>query len=216
MPDRRQILTAALVAGALGVPALAAPPLVPPALSAEDQALVTRAISYLQALTSGEARFTQRDGRGQSSQGTLHLQRPGKARFAYDPPSGLVVVSDGHVVTVADKRLKTFDRYPLGATPLSLFLAKTIRFDRGVQVTRVNRLPGAFELVARDITKKTAGELTLTFSDTPLALAGWTVSDAQGRSTQVRLSGLQRTGPLDPSLFVLKDARMAAPGRAKM
>jgi outer membrane lipoprotein-sorting protein len=117
---------------------------------------------------------------------------------------------------VADSRLKTFDAYPLVATPLSLFLAKTIRLDRGVQVTRVARAADGFTITARDGKKETAGQIALTFTDSPIALAGWTVTDAQSRSTQVRLQDLQRTSGLEPSLFILKDPRPKNVGRGKM
>ena len=60
-----------------------------------------------------------------------------------------------------------------------------------------------------------AGQITLSFTDNPLQLAGWTVTDAQGRPTQVQLRGLQRTSGLDKSLFVLKDPRPKNPGRSK-
>jgi outer membrane lipoprotein-sorting protein len=174
-------------------------------LSAADQALVDRATAYLQSLTEARGRFVQTDPRGATTQGSLYLKRPGKARFAYDAPSGLTVVSDGGNVAVHDARLKTFDRYPLSATPLSLFLAKNIRLDRGVTVTRVDRMADGFSITARDGSRKTAGQITLTFTDTPLALAAWTVTDAQGRSTRVRLQGLQRASGLANSLFVMRN-----------
>ena len=176
-----------------------------PGLSAADKALVDRATAYLQGVTEARARFVQTDARGNTSQGTVYLKRPGKARFAYDPPSGLLVVSDGGNVAVQDSRLKTFDRYPLQSTPLSLFLARNIRLDRGVTVTRVARMADGFSITARDATRKTAGQITLNFSNSPLALVGWTVTDAQGRATRVRLAGLQRTPGLSADLFVLKN-----------
>lgn len=176
-----------------------------PGLSAADKALVDRATAYLQGVTEARARFVQTDARGATSQGTVYLKRPGKARFAYDPPSGLLVVSDGGNVAVQDSRLKTFDRYPLQSTPLSLFLARNIRLDRGVTVTRVARMADGFSITARDATRKTAGQITLNFSNSPLALVGWTVTDAQGRATRVRLAGLQRTPGLSADLFVLKN-----------
>src|SRR4051812_46683436 len=120
-PDRRT-LSLALAAAALAGPAFAQPA-APAALSAADQALVSRAVAYLEGLTEAKARFVQTDARGRATTGQLFMKRPGKARFAYDPPSGLLVVSDGGVVSIHDARLKTFDSYPLGATPLSLFLA---------------------------------------------------------------------------------------------
>jgi len=213
MLDRRRLL---LTAAALALPALAHAADAPGALSAEDQALVDKAVAYLQGLTEAKGRFTQTDGRGAITTGELYLKRPGKARFAYDPPSGLTVVSDGGSVLVSDSRLKTFDSYPLGATPLSLFLAKTIRLDKGVQVTRVARAADGFTLTARDGKKETAGQLALTFSDNPMQLRSWAVTDAQGRTTQVRIDNLQPASGLAGELFVLKDPRPKNVGRGKL
>ena len=47
----------------------------------------------------------------------------------------------------------------------------------------------------------------LSFTDNPMRLAGWAVTDAQGHTTQVRVLGLERVSGLDPALFVLKDPR---------
>jgi outer membrane lipoprotein-sorting protein len=215
MMIRRRLLALA-AASAVLVPlgALAAPPA--PALAAEDQALVDKAVAYLQGLGEARGRFVQSDGRAAPTGGELFLKRPGKARFAYDPPSGLLVVSDGGRVIVQDKRLNTFTAYPLGATPLSLFLAKTIRLDNGVQVTRVTRAADGFSITARDGIKKNAGQIVLAFRDNPMSLVSWAVTDAQGRTTQVRITDLQRTQGLAPELFVLKDTRPTAAQRAGM
>jgi outer membrane lipoprotein-sorting protein len=204
--------TLALGLAALPLPALAQRA----ALSAEDRALVERAAAYLQGLTEAKGRFVQTDARGATSQGSLYLKRPGKARFEYDKPSGLLVVSDGGNVSIADSRLKTFDAYPLMATPLSLFLAREIRLDRGINVTRVTRMADGFSITARDAKKQAEGQITLTFSNNPLALIGWTVTDAQGASTRIRLTNLTKTSGLAPSLFVLKDPRPKNVGRGKM
>jgi len=201
---------------ALAATPLAGPAFAETALAPGDKALVDQAVAYLQGLGEAKARFVQTDARGQQSQGAVFLKRPGKARFAYDPPSGLLVVSDGSAVSVQDKRLKTFDKYPLMATPLSLFLAKNIRLDRGVQVTRVSRAADGFTIVARDGSKKTAGQIALTFKDAPMQLTGWTVTDAQGRGTTVRLIGLERTSGLAANLFQLQDPRPKNVGRGKV
>jgi outer membrane lipoprotein-sorting protein len=211
MSTRRTALAAATLA-ALPLPALAQNAALAPA----DQQLVAQATAYLESLAEAKGRFVQTDARGATSQGELFLKRPGKARFAYAPPSGLLVVSDGANVNIQDKRLKTFSAYPLMTTPLSLFLARQIRLDRGVRVTRVNRLADGFSITARDGKGKTAGEITLNFSSNPISLLGWTISDAQGQATRVRIVGLERTSGLASSLFVLKDPRPKNPGRARM
>ncbi len=189
---------------------LAAAPLalLPPAaaraqqgLSAEDQALVAKATAYLQGLTSAKGRFVQTDTRGSQTQGVLYMQRPGKARFEYEAPSSLLVISDGKVVSVADKRLKTVNRYWLSQTPLKLFLADEIRLDRGVHISRVARLNDGFQITAQDRAGKTKGQITLTFSDSPMQLLGWTITDARNAATRVRLTSLERASGLDPALF---------------
>lgn len=206
----RRSLTLALAATPLAGPAFAQ------ALAPADKALVDRAVAYLEGLAEAKARFVQTDARGHTTTGDVYLKRPGKARFAYDPPSGMLVVSDGHNVAVQDARLKSFDSYPLMATPLSFLLAKTIRLDKGVQITRVARMADGFAVTARDGKKETAGQMTVSFKDNPLTLAGWTILDPQGRTTRVQLQGLERTSGLPGTLFVLKDPRQKNPGRGKV
>lgn len=202
---------------------LAAPPLAgllsagpAAALPAADQALVNSAVAYLEGLTQARGTFVQTDSRGVTTQGEIFLKRPGKARFAYAPPSGLLVVSDGNLVSVANSKLKTFESYPLRATPLSLFLARQIRLDRGVQVTRVSRLADGFSITARDGKKEAEGQITLTFASAPLQLVGWTITDPQGQGTRVRLTRLEKVASLDDNLFVLKDPRNLRPGQPRM
>ena len=195
--DRRLLL-----AGLIATPAaLLAGSAMAAGLSDADKALVNKATAYLQNLDAAKGRFVQTDARGSQVQGSFFLQRPGKARFAYDAPASKLLVSDGRFVAEADTRLKTVNRYPLGQTPLALFLAKDIRLDKGVQVTRVSRLDGGFALTVQDGGKQARGSLTLNFSDKPMALMGWVINTVQG-STRVRLTSLERASGLDPKLFV--------------
>ncbi len=196
--------------GTANAQAPAASPVAAAPLPATDQALVDRAVAYLEGQTSTTGRFVQTDARGAVTQGTIALQRPGKARFEYDPPSGLLVVAGNGVVSVFDRRLKTFDSYPIRATPLGLFLAGRIKLDSGVKVTRVTRLSDGFSLTAEDPRKQTRGSITLNFSDKPLALLGWSLIDPRGSLTRVRLVDLKAAAGLNQSLFVLKDPRQTS------
>jgi outer membrane lipoprotein-sorting protein len=172
------------------------------ALSPEDSAVVARAVAYLEGLTSAKGRFVQTDQRGERAGGVLYLQRPGRARFEYAPPSGLVITSDGKTVVVSNPQLKTFQHYPLNATPLGLFLAKQIRLDRGARVTAVARSEGGFAITASDVRGEAQGQITLSFADNPLRLTGWTIADAQRRVTRVDLQDLAPVGDLPADLFV--------------
>lgn len=204
---KRRVLLLALAAAMSvgGSPAPARQPAPASRPAASDRALIDRASTYLQGLTSAEAKFSQTDPRGAVTTGTFSLQRPGKARFAYDPPAGLTVVADGINVNVYDARLKTFDQYPLKQTPLALLLGADVRFDRGALDAQAFRDPAGFAITVRDARKRSEGQLTLRFSQAPLTLTGWTVVDGQGGKTSVTLSGLKNGVALAPGLFVLSD-----------
>lgn len=174
-------------------------------LSAADKALVDQAAAYLQGLAMAKGDFIQTDARGRTTRGVFYMQRPGKARFEYAAPSGLLIVSDGSNVNVQDRRLKTFDRYPLGSTPLSLFLSRRVRLSEGVEVTRVVRSADGFQLFAKDGKRQAEGSIILAFAGNPMRLTEWTITDAQGGRTRVQLSSLQPVSGLSPSLFVLRD-----------
>lgn len=202
---------AASVALAAASPAAAAKPATPPpaALSKADKALMDQAAAYLNGLKSAQARFSQTDPRGAVTGGTFYLQRPGKARFAYDAPTDLTVVADGVNVNVYDGKLKTFDQYPVKQTPLTMLLGTNVKFDQAVVVTGVERTKDGFTVSIKDKKKQADGRLDLNFSTGPMALTGWTVLDAQGLRTTVRLSGLKTGVALDSGLFVLRDPRPA-------
>jgi outer membrane lipoprotein-sorting protein len=205
----RRHLIAALVS-VLAVGAAAAAPVPPPpppgaSLSAEDRALVDKAVAYLDSLGEARGRFVQTDPKGRTSGGDLYLDRPGKARFEYGSPATLLVVADGRSVAVLDRRLKTFQRYALGSTPLALFLQRPVKLGGKVEVTHVERSAGGFSLTAKSGVRGMKGQITLTFSDEPVAIQQWSLVDAQGARTTVRITGLEPAHGLDPGLFVLRD-----------
>lgn len=204
-PVIRRTLLAAAVSTAL--PSAWAGELRAEPLSDQDNADLGRVIAYLDGLTDDEGRFVQTDARGGQLKGSFHLQRPGKARFDYDAPSGLSIASDGHMVVVVDQRLKTIKSLPLSFTPLGLFLSRHVRLDRGVRVRRIIREGGLLTVVAEDAHRTAKGRIALNFTDSPLALAGWTLTDPRGAVVRVRLESFQPAPPKDAAFFHLADPR---------
>lgn len=181
-------------------------------LSAEDRAAVQQAQAYLQGLTSAQGTFVETTGANRR-EGRFYLQRPGKMRFEYTNPAGLVVVSDGSNVKRYDPRLNVFRQVPFSATPLSTFLGRDVRLDRGVTITRVTRMDsGAFAITARDSRRPNEGSAILAFAGSPMRLQEWTITDAQGTRTRTQLTTLQPASGLAASLFQLRDPTRR-PGR---
>ncbi len=193
----RRALAAAL--GFAPVLAWVAPALA--ARSPENDALIARAVAYLDGLVSVESRFTQTDAKGREATGKLWLARPGRARFQYDAPSGYLITCDGKTITISDARLKSVQRFPLSSTPLAVFLADHIRLDRGAHVTRVDRSADGFSITARDSHGAAQGDITLYFLEHPMRLTGWVVVDAEARMTRVTLEGLKTVATPDERLF---------------
>lgn len=182
-------------------------------LSAEDRAVVAQAQAYFQGLTAARGSFTETGPGGQQRAGQFWLQRPGRMRFEYTDPAGLLVVSDGYNVKRYDPRLETFQQVPLGQTPLSTFLARNVRLDEGVRIDRVTRTPsGAFAIVARDARRPNEGAVVLAFAGSPVRLQEWTIIDGQGQRTRTRLTELEPASGLAASLFQLRDPTRR-PGR---
>jgi outer membrane lipoprotein-sorting protein len=202
--SRRDLLIASALTLLAESPAFAA-------LSANDEALVARAVAYLDGLTAAKGRFEQSDQRGDVATGSIWLARPGRARFEYDPPSGLLITSDGKTVTVSNSRLKTFQRLPLSSTPLAVFLAQHVRLDRGARVTRVDRTADGFSITARDSHGLAQGEITLYFLEAPLRLTGWAIIDAQARLTRVTLASLTPIATPAEDLFTQSPKAGTAP-----
>ena len=197
----------AAIAGLAALPAQAQS-----GLSAEDRATLAQAQTYLQNLTAAQGTFVETTG-PQRREGRFYLQRPGKMRFEYTNPAGLLVVSDGDNVKRYDPRLNVFRQVPLSATPLSTFLARNVRLDQGVQIDRVTRMQsGAFAITARDQRRPNDGSVVLAFSGSPLRLQEWTITDAQGARTRTQLTSMQPASGLAASLFRLTDPTRR-PGR---
>lgn len=193
----------------LGAAAMVAAFVVAPAtaqstLSADDQAVLREAQTYLTNLTGAQGTFVETGANNQRREGRFWLSRPGKMRFEYTNPAGLLVVADGNNVNRYDPRLNSFRQVPLAQTPLSTFLARNVRLDQGVRIDRVTRMSsGAYAITARDARRPNEGSVILSFAGG--RLQEWTISDAQGARTRVQLTSLQPASGLANSLFQLRD-----------
>ena len=67
---------------------------------------ITQAESYFTGLKTVKSRFVQTSADGSQTRGTFYLNRPGKLRFEYDPPSKDFVVADGLFIYFYDGEMK--------------------------------------------------------------------------------------------------------------
>ena len=86
-------------------------------------------------------------------------------------------------------------------TPVSLLVRDNLSFGKDVTVTAFRRGRGVIRLSMVDATDSEGGSITLIFTDRPLALKKWSVTDAQGIVTTVSLLNVRTGMPLDAELF---------------
>ena len=150
--------------------------------------------------------FLQFGPTGDQSGGEFSIKRPGKVRFDYEAPSPVQVVSNGLAVMVVNKKLKTFDTYPLKNTPLKLLL------DDKLDISEESILDVTVE---DDVTTIVMGDkqifgnsiITLLFEPETFELRQWTIKDAQGKETSVMVFNVEDNVDISDREFQINKAQ---------
>ncbi len=135
--------------------------------------------------------FVQIAPDGSRTEGTFYIQKPGKVRFEYNPPSPIDVIADGSSVAVRNRDLATQDLWPLSQTPLRYLLADHIDLLRDTDVISVSS-DDKFITVVIEEKQVMVGtsRLMIMFDAKDLTLKQWTVTDPQGLDTTVAVYNL--------------------------
>jgi outer membrane lipoprotein-sorting protein len=193
-----------LTGGLAAAPGRAAPAPQAIALTQQDQADLRRIAAYLNGITTMYARFYQYSANGGTATGQMWMERPGRMRFEYSPPSPILLIADRFYVYYVDKQLAEMQKVGLKSTPAWLLLRDPITFDDLI-VTGLGRGADRLQVTVVEKEHPDGGSLTMFFSEEPLALRQWTIVDAQRRTTTVTLAGEQFGMALDPQLFIYQD-----------
>jgi len=89
-------------------------------------------------------------------------------------------------------------------SPITLLNDK-VSFSSGeIIITAFERGPGVFRLTVLKGSDPLEGNMTMIFSDKPLILKKWTITDAQGIVTNISLVNPRFGAPVSPELFFLE------------
>lgn len=172
-------------------------------LSDADKATLDGISAYLNGFATMKGGFLQLDAKGNALEGDFYIQKPGRMRFEYHPPSPTLIVSDGQTVAVANRRLNTVDRYSLKDLPLGVILGDKIDLVHSQQLVSIQRDAGSVVVGLRSSLNRSKANIFLLFSDPDYELRQWSVIDAQGQKTTIILRGATPGAALSPALFVL-------------
>jgi len=190
---RIAVVTAVLAAATNSAEAIARTPQETTALNA-----ISAKLGAVRTMT-GE--FVQFGPTGDRTEGKFFLARPGKVLFQYNPPTPISVIADGRSVLVHDKRLQTYDIWPLSKTPLKFLLDSTLDLASSKRVESVTIESDLIRIVVIDDSKFGAGRLTLFFDASTNELRQWTVTDQQGLETTVAIYNVEIGNKLSQKIF---------------
>lgn len=153
---------------------------------------------YLNSIRTAQSAFTQVNGDGTISTGTVFIQRPGRVRFEYNNEPTVVMASGGTVAVFDMKSNGAEQQYPLNTTPLSIILAENVNLGQARMVTNHTESENATVVTAQDPAHPEYGNIQMRFTANPTQLRQWVVTDNAGMKTTVVL-GEMATGVSIPS-----------------
>lgn len=177
-----------------------------------ERAALERVNAYFNSFNVLSGDFIQRGADGRQVSGRLYLQKPGKLRFDYAPPSRLEIIADGTSLAIRDRKLATQDLLSLSQTPLKFLLRDRIDLARDMKLLRVTSGPDLIRVIVED--SSTVGgtsRITLDYDRASDRLRQWMVLDPQGGITTVQLANLDVTSQPNPALFRINYERILDP-----
>lgn len=170
--------------------AVSAAGLFPDTAQAQGSAAAQKIADHFASVKSMTGEFVQFGPNGEQTGGKFFLDRPGKLRFNYEDPSPIRVIADGKGVVIGNRKLRTWDLYPLSATPLKLLLSDTIDLSQNM-VRSVKEDPDLTTIVLGDKSVFGDSTISLMFDPKTYDLRQWTIRDAQGKDTSVMIFNVQ-------------------------
>ena len=162
---------------------------------------INRIEEYLNGIRTMQSRFIQINPDGSAWNGDLYVRRPGRFRFAYDPPIPHLLIANGSWFFHVDRALQETNVIPLAKTPAQFLVRENISLQEDFRITKFEHAQGIIKvgLVTKD--NPEVGEVTLTFTDRPLELRKWMIRDMQENVTQITLQNTRYGVNLNPDLF---------------
>ena len=184
------------------------PPGTATAFDAKQRVLLEKISAYLSSVQTMVGNFVQVGPDGGRTEGTFYIQKPGRVRFEYNPPSPIDIVADGSSVVVRDRKLATQDLYPLSQTPLRYLLADRIDLLRDTNVVSISADDTFVTVVIEEkVVMVGTNRLMIMFDAKDSTLKQWTVTDPQGYDTTVAVYNLDMAKKPDPNMFVINYQR---------
>lgn len=156
--------------------------------------------TYLNNLNVVKAEFTQFSPGGDQSKGTLYLKRPGLLRMS-SQSHNLLIIADGTFLFFIDLASDDITYTPISESPAAILLEKTTHLEQNYDILNYTDGDELIELKLRAKAFPDAGQIILIFRKNPLRLVSWTIQDAGGGETVIKLNKVTHAKTIDLKAF---------------
>ena len=157
---------------------------------------------YINGLTTLQADFEQINSDGSIDRGKLYIRRPGRMRLEYTAPNNALVIAGAGSVAIFDDKSKNGPTlFPLKKTPLNLLLKKNVDLSKNEMITEHTANNENTFIVANDPKRKSQGSIKMVFSNSPVSLQGWTITNQSNQKTKIILDKLDKKTKIPLYLF---------------
>ena len=162
---------------------------------------------YINGLTTLQADFEQINSDGSIDIGKLYIRRPGRMRLEYTAPNNALVIAGAGSVAIFDDKSKNGPTlFPLKKTPLNLLLKKNVDLYKNEMITEHTANNENTFIVAKDPKRKSRGSIKIVFSNSPVSLQGWTITNQSNQKTKIILDKLDKKTKIPLYLFNISAA----------
>ncbi len=114
------------------------------------------------------------------------------------------MAGSGEVVVFDTKSNAAPERFPLASTPLAIILKPTVNLGQARMVVGHTSDATTTTVTAQDPDHPEYGNIQLVFTDNPVELRQWIVTDAADQQTTVILGELKTGGTMSPRMFDIR------------
>ena len=162
---------------------------------------------YINGLTTLQADFEQINSDGSIDRGKLYIRRPGRMRLEYTAPNNALVIAGAGSVAIFDDKSKNGPTlFPLKKTPLNLLLKKNVDLSKNEMITEHTANNENTFIVAKDPKRKSQVSIKMMFSNSPISLQGWTITNQSNQKTKIILDKLDKKTKIPLYLFNISAA----------
>ena len=162
---------------------------------------------YINGLTTLQADFEQINSDGSIDRGKLYIRRPGRMRLEYTAPNNALVIAGAGSVAIFDDKSKNGPTlFPLKKTPLNLLLKKNVDLYKNEMITEHTANNENTFIVAKGPKRKSQGSIKIVFSNSPVSLQGWTITNQSNQKTKIILDKLDKKTKIPLYLFNISAA----------